>query len=375
MPPVAQPLNTACDLARVAQIRMSNLLTDLTSKPQRETAGSDAASRFDYQKNWAFCQMLRKHIAEDSYLIAFEYHDDVLFLSPADHPTSAEFFQVKTSSASKPRTLSSITTRPKGNASIIGKMFSNFDGVCSSHDVRVVLVSNNAFEFADKELCAKDLEEKFRKRLLDKLADEIPGFDEKRLEKLHFLVTGVSLEAMQSFLEGEAMELFCHKFGEDHGLNIRTWIRLIQGEIARRNNHPSDTIMTTDELIEKKCIGQALVEGTLNHMHSKTRQTLDVATISNYLTAAGWAMTDLIRLQKKLPEASTDYYNPLNGEVKNIADKMRALVLDESGLPIDLHTFLDASADMAMSDDSIGNIYKQPDYLRALGALVYYDEI
>ncbi len=354
---------------------MKSLLTDLALKPQREVAGSDAASRFDYQKNWAFCQMMRKHIADESYLIAFEYHDDVLILSPADYPTSAEFFQVKTSSASKARTLSSITTRPKGNASIVGKMFSNFDGVCSSHDVRVVLVSNNAFEFADKELCAKDLDEKFRKRLLDKLTEEVPGFDEKRLEKLHFLVTGVSLEAMQSFLEGEAMELFCHKFGEDHGLNIRTWIRLIQGEITRRNNQPSDTITTTDEMIEKKCIGQALVEGTLNHMHAKTRQTLDVATISNYLTAAGWAMKDLIRLQKKLPEASTDYYNPLNGEVKDITSKMRLIFKDKNNRPIDLNNFLDQCVDMTMNDDGIGNIYKQTDYLRALGALVYYDEI
>lgn len=180
---------------------------------------------------------------------------------------------------------------------------------------------------------------------------------------------------MRSFLEGEAMELFCHKFGEDHGLNIRTWIRLIQGEITRRNNHPSDTITTPDELIEKKCIGQALVEGTLNHMHAKTRQTLDVATISNYLTAAGWAMTDLIRLQKKLPEASTDYYNPLNGEVRNIADKMRIIVMNADGLPVNLNNFLDICVDIAMNDDSIDNIYKKIDYLRALGVLVYYDEI
>lgn len=42
----------------------SDLLDDLVSKPQRETAGSDTASRFGYQKNWAFCEMLRRHMAE-----------------------------------------------------------------------------------------------------------------------------------------------------------------------------------------------------------------------------------------------------------------------------------------------------------------------
>ena len=194
----------------------ASLLSELTSKPQREIAGSDSAARFDYQKDWAFCRMMRKHMGGEDYLVAFEYHDDVLFLTPSDAPTSADFFQVKTSSSSSPRRLSSITNRPKGKDSIIAKMFTNFDGICASHDVRVILVSNNAFEFADKESCAKDLDIKFRQKLCEKLKDEIPDFDEAGLEKLHFLVTGVSLEAMQSFLEGEALKLFCDKFGEEH---------------------------------------------------------------------------------------------------------------------------------------------------------------
>lgn len=132
-----------------------SLISDLTSKPQREIAGSDSAARFDYQKDWAFCRMMRKHMGGESYLVAFEYHDDVLFLTPSDAPTSAEFFQVKTSSSSSPRRLSSLTTRPRGKESIIAKMFTNFDGICASHDVRIILVSNNAFEFADKEFLRK----------------------------------------------------------------------------------------------------------------------------------------------------------------------------------------------------------------------------
>ncbi|TAK09860.1 MAG: DUF4297 domain-containing protein, partial [Rhizorhabdus sp.] len=65
---------------------MGDLFADLTKKPQRETAGSDASTRFDYQKDWAFCEMMQRHRAEENYLIAFEFHDDVLFLSPAEQP-------------------------------------------------------------------------------------------------------------------------------------------------------------------------------------------------------------------------------------------------------------------------------------------------
>mgnify|MGYP005845213207 CR=1 FL=1 len=352
-----------------------SLFAELTSKPHRETAGSDTAARFDYQKDWAFCKMMRKHIADENYLIAFEYHDDVLFLTPADNPTSAEFCQVKTSSASKPRTFSSLTSFPKGKSSILAKMFSNFDGICSSYDVRVVLVSNNAFQFAADELCAKNLDEKLRKKLLDKLKAEVTDLDEARLDKLHFLVTGVSLESMQSFLAGEAMELFSHKFGEDHGLNIRTWIRLIKSEITRKNSYPSDKVSTTNDLITKKCISDSHVEDTLNVIHSKSRSPFDLSIIVTQLKAAGWSSINLVRLQKKVPEASTDFRNPLNEEVQEIVAIMRVTVRDVIGQLLELENFIPKVVNEVVNNGQIDNFYKQQDYLRALAALVYYDEI
>ncbi|HEX4693359.1 dsDNA nuclease domain-containing protein [Sphingomonas sp.] len=354
---------------------MGDLFTDLTKKPQRETAGSDASSRFDYQKDWAFCEMMLRHRAQEDYLVAFEFHDDVLFLSPADQPTSAEFYQVKTSSGASPRTLSSLTSQPKGKASILGKMFSNFDGVCASHDIRVVIVSNNAFEFAGTAISADALDQKFRDRLLEKMQSEIPGFDASRLAKLHFRITGVSLDAMQSFLEGEAMELFCQKYGDDHGLNIRTWIRLIKGEIARRNNYPSDKISTPADLVDKKCIDFPFVEKTLDVMHARTKRPIDVTAVISEMSSKGWSSIDVMRFQKRIPEASIDFYNPVNQEVVSIVSLMRCEVNDLTGSPVELTDFMTDVVEKIMKDGSVGSIYKQTDYLRALGALVYYDEV
>lgn len=45
----------------------SDLISDLTSKSLREIAGSDSAVRFDYQKDWAFCRMMRKHMGGEDY--------------------------------------------------------------------------------------------------------------------------------------------------------------------------------------------------------------------------------------------------------------------------------------------------------------------
>ena len=354
----------------------ASLLSDLTSKPQREIAGSDSAARFDYQKDWAFCHMMRKHIGGEDYLVAFEYHDDVLFLTPSAVPTSAEFYQVKTSSSSSPRKMASLTSRPMGKDSVLAKMFTNFKGICASHDVRVILVSSNAFEFSNREACAKDLNKKFRDRLCEKLQEEIPGFNEVQLERLHFLVTGVSLEAMQSFLEGEAMELFCGKFGEDHGLNIRTWVRLVKSEIARKNNYPSDEIRDANDLKLRKCLDHSFVERTLNIMNATTRQPPNVYTVSLYLTNSGWKHSDIICLEKKMTEAHRDYYNPTNIEVKNIAECMKLRVFAaNSSCPCELSEFLLDVAAKIESDQNAPMIYKQRGYLWALGVIVYYESV
>ncbi|MCA0848102.1 dsDNA nuclease domain-containing protein [Salipiger thiooxidans] len=352
-----------------------DLLSSLAQKPQREVSGSDSAFRFDYQKDWAFCRMIRKHIAGENYLVAFEFHDDVVFLAPSDLPTDVEFLQVKTSKAVSARRLSSLTSRPKGASSILAKMVSNFDGICSSQNIQIILVSNNVYEFSEEDICADDLEAKFRGKLLEKLQEEISGFDEARLKKLHFKVTGVSLDAMRSFLDGEAMELFCQKFGEDHGLNVRTWVRLLQSEIRRKNNHPSDAIASAEELVEHKCISHEFVEETLHTMHAKARDCVDINFVSQLLHAASWNSLDIFRLQKRIPQASNDFYDPTNKEVRDLSISIKALSVDQHGETKELPLFLSEVADALKPVAGSFNPYLERDYLFALGVLVYYEEI
>jgi hypothetical protein len=176
-----------------------SLLDQLIDKPQRETAGADTSARFDYQRNWAFCEMLRRHLVDADYLVAFEFHDDTVFLSPGDAPTSAEFFQVKTSKSANVRKLTDLTGRPRDSNSILGKMFLNFRGICSNHFVQVILVSNVGFEFSDTDVSAKDLSANYRDKIIERLKAEIPTFSEEQVENLRFVVTGVSINAMRSF--------------------------------------------------------------------------------------------------------------------------------------------------------------------------------
>ncbi len=349
-----------------------DLLEALLDKPQREIAGSDSASRFDYQKNWAFCEMLRRHMADADYLVAFEFHDDVVFLSPSGTPSSAEFFQVKTSKSANAKKLADLTTRPKGSNSILGKMFMNFEGVLSGCSVKVILVSNVAFEFSDKNVLAKELVPKYLDKIVTRLKEEIPTFKDDQISGLHFVVTGVSIDAMRSFLHGEAMELFKTRFGEDHGLNVHSWVRLIQSEIARRNNYPSEKVSSVGDLMSNKCIGRNAVDESLTLVSAQGRTAPDWEMVRGELKDSGWKLPDLIRLSRKIPQAVSDYTDSTNIDVANLAQQLKGLFegFDES---LGLSPFIETAKSVLLGE--LSSPYNDPSYLAALSVVVYYEEI
>lgn len=357
-----------------------DLLDELVDKPQRETAGADVGLRFDYQKNWAFCEMLRRHMENAEYLVAFEFHDDVLFISADGDPKQAEFFQVKTAKSAKPRTLADLIRVPaaKPNSStkhnsIIGKMFLNFDGICSDHSVKVILVSNVAFEFADANLSATDLDPKYREKIVAKLKAELPNFTEAQVDGLHFVISGVSIEAMQSFLHGEAMELFRTRFGENHGFNVLSWIRLIQGEIARRNNYPSATIKNVADLIGKKCVSRQDVDESLKVVAAQRKAGPDMSLVSADLQAAGWLSIDIMKLQKSLPTATYDYNDTTNSEALDIVRSLEARYDAFDIAQLTLAAFLN-DCEVSMRPH-VPPPYNTRHYFAALALVVFHEKL
>lgn len=122
---------------------MSNTLTNIlvTTKP-RETSGSRSSNRFDYQKNWALCELLTLHIDEEDYLLILDYHEDVVVLNSEREPTSVDFFQIK-SKKSGNWTVNALTKHDGSghSGSIFGKLFSNYK-MCPEHAKSLVFVSN-----------------------------------------------------------------------------------------------------------------------------------------------------------------------------------------------------------------------------------------
>lgn len=104
---------------------MNSLESYLVNTPQREIAGTIAADRFDYQKDWALAKLLSLHASSQDYVLLCEFHEDVTVIDKASGPASATFYQIKTDD-NKHWTVNRLTKRRKGKTgalpSILGKL-------------------------------------------------------------------------------------------------------------------------------------------------------------------------------------------------------------------------------------------------------------
>ena len=355
-------------------IMTGNLLSSITSKKPSESAGADTASRFDYQKRWAFCEMINRHLAGEDYLVVFEFHEDVLFLSPEVEPDSIDFVQVKTSKSTNPRKLVDIT-RNGSAGSILGKLIENSRIVEDSGTVKAILVSNIPYEFCNTNLCATDLAESHKQKLLDRLTDEIDGFSETSLGGLHFYVTNIAIDDIETFLKGRATELFQAEFGPDFDLPVMRWVRLVESEITRKNAHPSDGINKVADLVQHKAIGKSLISSTLGTVKEGHRAPLDLGFYKNELRTAGWAVPEVIKLEKAVPRAFSDYKNPLNRECRVICERIASLI---DACDLSTSTVAEVLAGVHDELSKTGQIpppYGDTSYSNALILLVYHEKL
>lgn len=94
----------------------------------RESGGSVASNRFDFQKDWAICKIIELHKNPDDYLITFEHHDDIIIFDSSLNPKKVSFYQIKTKSEKSTHwTFNALLKREQGKLgllnSYLGKLY------------------------------------------------------------------------------------------------------------------------------------------------------------------------------------------------------------------------------------------------------------
>jgi hypothetical protein len=353
---------------------MGTLLNELAKQKRRESAGASTAARFDYQKSWALCELIKKHSAGHDYLVAFEFHDDVLFLTPESDPSSVDFIQVKTSTTVEPRTLSSLT-KLKNGSSIIGKMAANTSVAPKHFDVRLILISNNRFDFSPVSISASAIGDTYKKKLLEKLTAEIDTAAADVISKLHFHVSDIPVGGIDTFLKGRALELFEKRFGLNFTENVLSWLRLIQGEIARRNNYPDEKINSVSDLVDYKCLGKKFIDGTLDEVAAAHRKAPNLDHVKSMLLDEGWTTIQITRLDKKILTVAAEYNDPGNLECRNLAEKIREVIVTYDLDVVPLSEILDSLFEKLEVRAAVPAPYRDSAFVNALGVLIYHEEL
>lgn len=282
----------------------------IITTPQAEISGSDSSSRFLYQRNWALSHLLKLHINGESYVFAFEFHDDVLVLDSEEKPTKLSFFQVKTKKA-KNWTINELTTSSKNKRtgdvklSILGKLYqhkTNFN----TENVELFFVTDSYFSFNSTTAIIKglDLNQKDQDKILLQINKELPTVSATSLNELFFIHADLNLDDQETHIRGKIHNFFKDIFGEDHGINVEAWYKTLITEIEQRNNFRQTDITNLNEFFRNKCISKSYIEEILNKIESDIRVKPAWDTVKGLITNA--KPYEMIQYEKYWNQFATD---------------------------------------------------------------------
>jgi hypothetical protein len=306
----------------------------LEGRRPRDTSGSTASNRFDYQKNWTLRLLLDRHPLAGEYAIVCDYHEDVVRIEIEQTP-GLHFYQVKTRNTGS-WTIRRLVSRSgkggKGRNSIVGKLYQHHldfgDRVAS-----ISMVSNATYSirldsggnampravFAYSEVHAEE-----RRKVEQSLVEEFGvTIDVVRLAGTAFSVTDQPIASHDDDTVGY-LARFLHNAAA--AVDAVAAHRALFDEIRRRTNAEGEWT-NLDELIRKKGFTRA----DMNAFLDRIRQTKDVLTcwpaVNVALSLSGLSLKDRTRIKAKWDRYAAERLDEANAPLQHVRDRTVAHVL------------------------------------------------
>ncbi|MCT3768994.1 DUF4297 domain-containing protein [Elizabethkingia anophelis] len=276
----------------------------------RENAGSMASNRFDFQKNWAICKLIELLTNTSSdFLLAFEYHEDIIILDSSIDPNQIDFFQVKTKDRGT-YSLRELLNRKKSktgeSGSILGKLFNNkinFNEETKSLNI----VSNTTFKLNKGSnvslICCNELTEVEKKEIEEKLGSETSTkWIEDFFDIIFFHTSELTTLHHNEITKDKLNRLIETLYTTDVKYNLSLAYRTVFDEVNRRNNIEKN-IENFEDLVKYKAISRKDFEKILSIVIS-IPDKLDVLEIKIFNSLDQLGINILTR--KKMKEAWKD---------------------------------------------------------------------
>lgn len=363
---------------------MSNFFDNFAQQRPRESSGASSANRFDYQKNWAFCELIDLHLSGNDYLMVFEHHEDIVVLNSENSPTNAKFYQVK-SKRSGNWTINSLVKNKNKNedesSSIIGKLYVNQILFPENAD-ELIFVSNQGL--SDKlvsglrgleciNISFSELNSICKEKVWKAVQGENDTYcDLNGLSKLFIVRTPLNTENHTILTKGKLVDFFNDQF-PDRPANVSLAYKTIFDEIRRKTN-VEDVPQTSTELRRTKSISRT----EFAHMtglvaQSQTTNELWVEAVQ-HLSACGIGPLKQRNLKRHWDAYTVDKMNVSNEPLILLQSKVRSAITEQ--LDIDDNASIDKLIDTVVSSISDTEGYSE-EYVRSatLYEVINYDPL
>jgi len=240
------------------------MLNSLHKVKPREKAGSQTASRFEFQANFSILKILDLHETGADYRVLFDHFDDLTILNSSGAPSQIRFYQIKGRDSAKPWTIKQLVREEKSGSppkSIIGKMYKNASDFSKEVEA-TVFASNCGFEFllanetktgpSHSIINGPDLHTKELQAIDAVLESDFPSPRNPSCPGiLIFERTHLPLQQQATFVTGRLAEHLAQYAGEENFAVKALYTVLIQNVMARV---PSGTSSIISRIIAGMCV-------------------------------------------------------------------------------------------------------------------------
>lgn len=303
-----------------------------TSKP-RETSGSRSANRFDYQKDWAICELLRLHLSDHDYLLILDYHEDVVVLDSESTPTKAAFYQIKTKKSGNwsVAQLCKIESK-KETDSILKKLYSNYL-LCPDETTNLTFVSNQGVKGKlkdDSEGLSKDyisftlFKDQDKKRIHESLeGNDAQSCNIHGLNLISTERTDLSVGNHDVFTKGKLVDFFS-TLAPKKLVAIDIAYKTLFDEVKRKNNFEI-TCSSFDELKETKGIGRKEFNQMVSTFLSYTSNSEYWNQANSILLSEGYNFSSIRKIKSAWSKYTVEIMNTFDDDLNQV----RAKILSE----------------------------------------------
>jgi len=326
-----------------------------TARP-REKSGSQTASRYDFQSNYAILRLIELHQQDQDYRLVLDLYDDVAILNSADDPTEIRLYQIKSKARGDWKTADLChKVGQQTPRSFVSRLYQHTD-VFGDSIVETAFVSNAPFivkllngdmsSETTHEICGANLHSDEKVKLDTAIREDYSSANPTAwIPKFTLRRTTLGLHDQRAAVIGH-LHLYVESLCSGATLRISTFYDLLHNIITQRTTHTAEGL-AHEEFLREKSLTRKEFNSLLHRVTTRPRGVLaDWDSISADFQNCGIGTIRQVRIKTA---ATSHLTNRSLGrpEARKLSASVRAWLAENSATVSAAHSFFELAMALA----------------------------